>query len=763
MTRLVNKLSFFKVGKKRLYISIAIVSCLSSIFVPVAFAASSDPWYIKPIAWVLDLLLGVLGGIHDPMDHIFYNGCGIFNSTLNQCPDHSVYGLYSPDQFRTVIQRGFYLFGSIATFIVMASVVKSGVLLSLKNLSSTAKFEVNDALIKVMLASIMLTQFFDITAALFKANHLFVYMIRNDLQSPGVVQDYNGQNVPSDGRQINSRIQMNQLSDGLSEGAILGSGADGQIVGSPIAKATVSLASRGVAIWWEVFYLQRKIMISMLLILAPLWICCMFYPMLHEITMTAMKELWSQIIAQALHATLFWGYYHLIDNEMGWFQALVAMCLFIPISESIRFIFGATSQSGGRLATVGTLAGAAGIMNMTKAVSSLGKGASNAVKAYNGMPTGSTSGPAGMMKGMLRSTSGGGGQGQGQSTHQAGGSGDFSVGPVFQRQRSLRTAGELGAGFGSAALRMGLTFAGSGLGPIGAHLGGEVGGDMGDKIGYRAGVTSLVAGEAGVKGAKELGSRGIEGAKAVGTAARNLPSTISNQYNSMDGRDGDVPTRAAKAVGRGVSNSVSGAAGQYAAATAKPESSALTPEQRDQQRSEQREQAADRWGTAGEIAFGRGGFDSGASYGRSLHSGRHLTPQRLNDLRDVGGHGSVYTVETNGSSQLAIRDSSTGEYKPISNLGRGNPTLGKGETVVTGYQIQGQGAAVRMVLMKEAVSVPVEGSSKPNVDFQNQSHLYKGSGKTAYSGKPVDPNQFISPAKQSNAVDLRRKNFVSKV
>lgn len=703
-----------------------ILSFVTSAFLPVAYASSNDPWYIAPLVWIIDFLLGILGGIHDPMDHVFYNGCGIVGSFFGACQDRSIYGMYTPQQFSEVIYRGFLMFAVVAIFMVSSSVIKSGILLSFRSLSSTMKFEVTDALVKTLIAIILLSQFFTITNSLFKANNMMVGIVKQDLTGTLVVKTLNqSTTVQGDGRTISGRIEMNSLSQGMDE------------MSSPIAKAAISLASRGVAIWWEVYYLQRKLMISMLIILAPMWICCMFYPMLHGVTFAAFKELWSQIIAQAIHAALFWGYFHLIDNQMGWFQAIVAMSLFIPISESVRFIFGATSGAGGKLAALGTMTGAAGIMNMTKAVSSIGKGGMNAFKSQNGTTPSGTSagGKSSGIPGISNIAKIGGSKGGsfgGETPSSDAGR------PTSDVERKVRTRGEIASGFGSAYLRTAMGFAGSGLGPAGAFLGGEMGGSMGDAVGYRAGAGSVA-----------VTSSAKSAAKSVATHISKIPTRFKEAQNQMGPRDGDASARFLKA-------------SEIAVRGIDINKEPVSFEQAEAAKSESREKSAERWGVAGEVLNGRGGYAAGDAYGRKRNAGRVLTASTLADMRDHKGVSQVYTVETAGSSYLAEKNSSTGEYRPISNMGRGNPSLAKGETVVTAHNIQGQGNAVRFTPVKENVILQVEGG-QPTPVLQDSSYIYSQSGKSNYTGKPIDPGQFLSQPSPDNNTDLRRKNFISKL
>jgi hypothetical protein len=218
----------------------------------------------------------------------------------------------------------------------------------------------------------------------------------------------------------------------------------------------------------------------------------------------------------------------------------------------------------------------------------------------------------------------------------------------------------------------------------------------------------------------------------------------------MGPRDGDKGARIVKAAHMAVGGG------------SKKDSPPMSIEQQETAKTESREKSAERWGVAGEVLHGRGGYAAGDAYGRSRNSGRVLTASTLADMRDVKGVSQVYTVETAGSSYLAEKDLNSGEYKPISNLGRGNPSLSQGQTVVTAHNIQGQGNAIRFTPVKEQVMLQVEGSQPVSV-LQDSSYIYSDSGKSNYTGKPVDPSQFIGPTNPNKNTDLRRKNFISKL
>jgi hypothetical protein len=690
---------------KKYIIALTIVSFISALSINVAHA-DSVPFYVKPFVWILDFILGILGGINDPMDHVFNLG--------SQYPK---WGLYTPEQFYSVPYRGFMMFSVLAAAMVVSSITKSGILMGLKHFSTAMKFEFNETLIKMIIASVLLTHLFTLVGGLFSVNDYLVNLVRSDLRGQLQVQDINtGVNLPVESNSIITveKIMMNDVGKKMNA-------AD-----SPVAVAVVDLASKGIGIWWEAFYLQRKFMISLLLVLAPLWICCMFYPMLHGIMFTALKELWSQIIAQALHASLFWAYVHLFDNNMGWLQTLMAMCMFIPISESVRFVFGATSGAGGKIAMAGALAGGAGIMNMTKAVTSLGKGAINAGKSYGGAQT-TNSRTGGASFPSTNDISGGmtGGGGRSGSIQGTGQGGIGKTASPFVRR--LRAASEFGSGVGSAAFRLAGTFAGSGLGPMGMIAMGEIGGRAGEAVGYSSG------------GAAMVGAEGIMNvAKNAANKARTFPSNFKEEF-AKQSQDINKPTRVLSAA--------------YSAAKGKP--SPRGPEYPAQQL----EKKAQRFGAAGEIIMGRGGYDQGDAFARQTFAGRVLSQDHLSAL-NATNQGQVYTVETSDGSYVATKDAG-GNYNPISNYGKGNASLKKGQTVVTGYKVQGSGPSVRMLPMKEQVVLPTNDGSEPKIEYVNSSHLHDQSGKTGYSGKTVDPNQFIGRSNKENHIDVRRQNFKS--
>lgn len=710
--------------KKRLRISIVSLYAISAFLVPmVAYAADSRygdvPWYARPFVWIIDLFLDLLGGIKDPMDHVFNNGCITSAYMTNSCPDYSVWGMWTQDQFDVAIYRGFWLLFIVAVPLITSAIVKSGIMLSLKHLSPSMKFEMGDALVKAFLAFVLLTQFFTVVGAVFKANNVFVDLFERDLKGGIVVYDDDGRAVPRASAIITTeRIAMDDLAQTTS-------GTNG------LGDAIIALVSRGVSIWWEFFYLQRKIMISILMILAPIWISCLFFPTLTGITTTAMKELWSQIIAQTIHAALFWLFFLLFDDTMTWLHILVAMCIFIPISESVRFIFGATSQTGSKLAMAGTMVGAAGLMNLVGAMGSVAKGGTRAIQAARGINPKAGGASTGGASAQSLAQPGGFDNSSGRKQSTAA-SHNTAIPMNTKRTRALRAVSELGSGIGSAALRMGGMAVGAGVGGgIGAYLGGNAGAQAGDQVGYRAGAATFAVGSAGA---------------AVAKKAKNFPKEYRKARAAVANHRVDEPTKAIFAAGI----AMGGGADKY-----NYKSGNMSPQQMGEMQAASLEKSAGRWGVAGEVAFGRGGYERGDGHARNRLTGRQLTSQTLSDYK-AAGHKKVYTVETNGSSVLAVKDTKTGNFKPISNYGRGNSSLATGETVVAEYSLKGSGDHVQMSPVMETIKLENRGGQGPSVKEVHRKQIVTGTGTRSYDKPTADPYAFMKSSKKQTEVDLRR-------
>ncbi|NHN33141.1 hypothetical protein [Paenibacillus agricola] len=671
----------------------------------------TDPWYAKPILWVLDKILSVFGGIHDPGDHVFYQSC--FKDEVG-CENKKL-GMYTEANYNHVIRRGFALFSIAMAFIVTAAVIKAGMLYSMTPLSSTLKIETTETLIKCMVGIILVGNFFTISGTLFKGNSMIVSLIYQDIKQPIDLSSYG----PDLNGSMTSRIPEGDrivLRDFATEQSGLG-------------KLIVSFATRGVAIWWEVFYLQRFLVISLLLVLAPFWIAMMFYPMLQGITMAAFKELWSQIVAQAIHAGLFWLFFNLFDTNLGWFHVTVAMALFIPISESVRFIFGATSQTGSKLAMIGTAAGMGAFLHMGKAAQDVMGGFSTVKNSASASKGG------GAESGSRGSSAGGGGQSVmsqvggmvgmgGGSSKSPGGSNPPSSNAFASR---LRTGGAILGGIGKGSMRFAGAAMGTGLGPAGQFVLGEAGAAVGEAVGYRGGAGIAAAGQ---------------GMQSWMRNTKEHFGESSDQNNSESGessqryQNADPVTKAFVKSAPVVTSAVSSAFKGMKGGVAEKNDPAL------------RRAGAERaYGAIGEIVGGRGGYEIGEGFAQKLHAGKPLSAGSFQPNQ------KIYTVETQDGSFLASEEK--GQYIRMSNIGKGNSSLNKGQVVVkpyTAHKEHGQPFSIKP-MMQASDTRPGTLEEVPPMTFDSEGQ------SMVHQGKTVNPNDYLEKGRSANSVDLRRRNI----
>ncbi|WP_240421863.1 hypothetical protein [Paenibacillus periandrae] len=668
----------------------------------------TDPWYAKPILWILDKILSVFGGIHDPGDHVFYQSC--FKDETG-CGNKKL-GMYTEDNYNHVIRRGFALFSIAMAFIVTAAVVKAGMLYSMTPLSSTLKIETTETLIKVMVGIILVGNFFTVSGTLFKGNNMIVSLIYQDIKQPIDLSAYG----PDLNGSMTSRIPEGDrivLRDFATEQSGLG-------------KLIVSFATRGVAIWWEVFYLQRFLVISLLLVLAPFWIAMMFYPMLQGITMAAFKELWSQIVAQAIHAGLFWLFFNLFDTNLGWFHVTVAMALFIPISESVRFIFGATSQTGSKLSMVGTAAGMGAFLHMGRAAQDVIGGLStvkNSASAGKGAPESGNRGSSAGGSSVMSQVGGMAGMSGGSASGGSWGSNAPAANSFASR---LRTGGELVGAFSKGGMRFAGAAMGTGLGPAGQFVMAEAGAAAGEAVGYRAGAGIAAAGQ---------------GMQSWMRNTREHFDESNNQNSSENGessprfQNADPVTKAVVKNAPIVTSAVSSAFKGMKGGVGEQNDPAL------------RRAGAERaYGAIGEIVGGRGGYQIGEGFAQKLHAGKPLSAGSFQPNQQI------YTVETQDGSFLASEEK--GQYVRMSNIGKGNSTLSKGQVVVkpyTAHKEHGQPFAIKP-MMQASDTRPGTLEEVPPMTFDSEGQ------SMVYQGKTTNPNDYLEKGRSASSVDLRRRS-----
>lgn len=657
-------------GKRRMYTFLFIALFL---LIPTpAFAAESEKWYMKPFEWMIGMffeyILSPFLGIHEPAYYIFYQGDGL------------IWGLYTEEQFSNAIENGFNMMLFIVSFMLVTSITKMGIQNSYGRFSAGMKVDLMDNGLKVIIALILLFQFFPIINIFFKLNMYGVSLFETGISDPTSLTDLGAEILTSaDGTKTpGDEITFTDLDN------------DGN---NPIKNAIISFFSLGVSIWFKAYYIQRIFVISGLIILAPIWISTMFFPKLQGITNTAFKELWAQIMSQVIHAATFFLYFWLFDGSEDWFTYIIALAIFIPVSESIRFAMGATSENAGRMANIGTLAGAGALIHMGKAAGDIKSGIKNSFAERKG----AFDGQGGGQKGAQGGSSSMGFAKEGRD-RQYGGTANLSGSPN-KFARNMRSFGHLAAGVGSAVMRTGGYAAGMGINPIAGHFAAEGGAEVGKNAGYGAGVVSYA------------GGKGIQG------KARNAKQGFTENY------------QASKEQGNsGFQSTMSGIGGGIKEGTISSDF-----KNNPIRRNEIFQKAA---GAVGEAMYGRGiGYQMGAE-GATKFMAKGVEDV---DVARLNPNQSYAVVTSNKGSFLAEKGANN-KLIPRTNMKAGDASLPDGQMVIQEYKIQSDSQGIR--------------SFQPTTTQYSIKQVPSNNGSQANQWKKVSVEQ---PAKQPDIQEFLNK------
>jgi hypothetical protein len=608
-----------KTNKFRMFAIVSLFMLLIVIPTPV-LAAESDKWYMKPFEWMIGMafkyILEPFLGIHEPAYYIFYQGDGL------------IWGLYTQEQFDKAIQNGFNMMLFIVSVMLVTAIIKMGAQNAYSKFSASMKVDLMDNGLKVIIALILLFQFFPIINTFFQFNVYGIQLFEAGIKDPTSLTELGADILTSaDGtKKPGDEITFTDLDNGENH---------------IIKNLIISFFSLGVALWFKAYYIQRIFMISGLIILAPIWISTMFFPKLQGITNTAFKELWAQIMAQTIHAATFFLYFHLFDGSEDWFTYVIGLAIFIPVSESIRFAMGATSENGGRLATIGTLAGAGTLMHMGKAAGDIRNGFKNSFMerkgAFDGQGnTGGGSQQNSFIPGFAKES----------GDRQYGGTANMNASPN-KFARNMRSFGHVAAGVGSAMMRTGGFSAGMAVNPITGHLAAEAGAKGGQIAGYASGVMSYAGGK-GIQGKVKNASEGFresfQSSQEQGHGA--FRSTMSGLGNGM--KEGTVST-------------------EY--------------RQNPIRRNELNQKIG---GAIGEASFGRGvGYQMGSSAAQMLGSKGmdNVDISQLDAKKD-------YAIVTSNRGSYLAQKGPNNKMTPMTNMKAGDPSLPNGQMVIQDYKVR---------------------------------------------------------------------------
>jgi len=664
-----------------------LVLILIGILMPVglAHAASgddvSDPWYVKIFVGLFDNILKPFSGISEPADHIFKSGLNC-DDAGNCSPQY--WGIYDYEQYHNAIFRGYTLFSIFIGAFFVSAVIKISIQFSYSPLSSALKVHAIDVMIRTFIALLLLMHFFDLVGVFFKLNEMGVALLGRDIHMPINLSAY-GADLVGNFQGAGDRLTISDLANDMNG----------------FKRIIVNFFSIGISIWFEGFYLMRLLMISILIILAPIWIATMFFPMLQGITGAAMKELWAQIISQFIHAALFWLFYWLFNNNnLSWLQLIMALAMFIPISESVRFMLGATSHHTGKLATIATLAGAGTLMHGARAVKDLREGMSMSANTF-------------------RSRQEDHRQEQGASegsTH-----GNSPGRPANAHASKLAGVAAAMGGAGKGLMRFGGSFSGVGLGPMGQYAFAEAGAYIGEGAGHRMGAVSYGMGSRWWNKTKDSYASIVKDPESAGLIKR---------------------------VGAAFAGGAMGTAKTISPLPSKDFRTNAVYARSSLQRA---------GGIIGEGLLGKGGYDKGANFLGNLSQGMTLTASSLKD------GDQVVTVETRDGSWLA-RQAGNGDLSRISNVNRGNLNLKKGQTAFKEYVVMRNEAVGAMEFKSIHTPAIVPGQSNEirgglNMKWEpTPAYTHDPSGqRVVYEGKTVNPMEFMQKT-PVNHVDIRRRS-----
>ena len=648
---------------------------LALIFYPYS-TVYADPWYEKPFSWAIrwffELFLSPFVGLHEPAYHVFYSGEGKY------------WGLYTEEEFNVAIQGGYEMMMFVVGFVMVGSIMKSGVTSTYANFSSSMKTDLTELGLKSVFGIVILFNFIPLVNAFFTLNFAAIDWFEAGIQNPQSLKDLGASILASnDGQNAGEKIEFTDLTgedSGWQKDAI------------------VSFFSLGVAVWFKAFYIQREVMISGLILLAPIWLSTLFFPKMQGMASFGFKELWSQIMGQTVHAGMFWIYFWIMGDQ-DWLGYLIAIAIFIPVSESLRFAFGATSESSSKLSMVGTAAGLGTIMHGARAVKGIKNGTMNGYKEKKGHNDKEKSKEYGGSTQSASSSNGGGGG--------TGSTGTSSARTPNSYARKMRTAGHMASGIGSGMGRMAGNFAGMGISPFAQHFMAEGGAEAGEGAGFAS------------------GALGYGGGSAVANKTKNAYNASKEGFEENPMKFGGQGGKSFGPNMKSLAQNMGKGAKEFA----------VSSEFRNDA-SSRKETMQKAFGTMGAASYGpEMGYQMGADFAGERLSKGHKKP----NISDFNDNDNLATVTTNEGSYLAMQDSE-GQYQRISNYGSGDPNLQDGEKVMQDHK----------------VSTDKSGHRQMTATSDNY-QLDSNGNKFRHQGPSADVNQFINN-RPEDKVNTRRRN-----
>ncbi|MCM3619699.1 type IV secretion system protein [Sutcliffiella horikoshii] len=365
---------------------------------------------------------------------------------------------------------GSFVMTIIAGFLILIAVIIAGIRISGATINPASRTALIEFLKDALIVGILLSQLGTVYTLIFQFNSTIVGIFEGPVQE--------------------MQTNFDLVSDGV--------GAAGSILGWIV----IQLALLGLLIWANFYYMMRKLTLLILMILGPVMVALYLFPKTKAITAGWFKELVGSVLVQSIHASTIWIIAVIASTQnsysvaTGGFSvaAVILYIIFIPISESIRNLFGLGGGMQGGLAKAGAMFGMAGLAGMYGSV----KG------ALDGKSVGSAL--QGMYKGAKDRVKGEGSTDK-DVKNTIGANTGTDTGTTAKADKMLK-AGQILGKTGKMTAGMAGSIAGSVMGPMGAIAMGTIGGELGEKAGG-------LAGRMGAAGAQGIASRlgkGKEGA-----------------------------------------------------------------------------------------------------------------------------------------------------------------------------------------------------------------------------------------------------------
>lgn len=271
-----------------------------------------------------------------------------------------------------------------------------------------------------------------------------------------------------------------------------------------LGELLIQLTLLGLAIWANFYYMMRRLTLLLLMIMGPLMAALYLIPQTKGITMGWLKEMIGSVFVQSVHAALFWMI-SLMSTSTSGIEGVILYVIFIPVSESIRALFGLGGQMNDRFSKSAAMFGGAAIAGMYGSVKGAlgGKSVTEALRgAYNGVKNRGKDG-----KGAAGSEDG---ESKGKLLNNVG----TDTSATARAERMLK-AGEILSKSGKAIFGAAGAVVGSPMGPMGSIAGSTIGFNAG-------GVVGGVAGRTGMFAAETAGRRLVAGAKASIDKAKGI-------------------------------------------------------------------------------------------------------------------------------------------------------------------------------------------------------------------------------------------------